>query len=67
MTRATAGINAFDDRTQAQLKALRANPIAKNGTPIFCKSCTDKMGYGHPELCPRRGTQTAGQCPFRES
>ena len=63
----TAGLAAFDDQTREQIDRVMKRPFDRFGNPIFCRSCTDRMGRGYSERCPRWKTATAHMCPFREA
>jgi hypothetical protein len=62
----TAGLFAFDAKSREIIERLARKPFDRFGSPIFCKSCTDRVGVGYTERCPRQGTSSAHLCPFRE-
>lgn len=62
----TSGIAAFDAKGIQTLERLVKRPFDRFGSPIFCHSCTDRVGVGYTERCPRQGSSSAHVCPFRE-
>lgn len=63
----TAGINAFAPETIDQLKQLtKKHPLDCFGAPVFCKSCTCRVGRGATQRCGRWNTAIAESCPFRD-
>ena len=63
----TAGLSAFDDESRATLERLVKRPFDRFNNPIFCRSCTDRIGVGYTERCPRWNSASAHICPFREA
>lgn len=63
----TKGLAAFDEETQEAYAAVLKRPFDCFGNPIFCRSCTDRLGRGFTARCPRWGTATEQHCPFRNA